>query len=233
MTPTPIVALDFADASAAMRVVDALPGADFYKVGLQLFTAEGPEVVRSLKRRDKRIFLDLKYHDIPNTVAGAVRSAARLGVDLLTVHAAGGSAMLRAAAEAAASPDHRPLLFAVTVLTSMGSDDLARSWGRDRLDVVAEAARLATAAAGAGIDGVVAAVGDVGKIRNAAPRLLTLTPGIRLDGDDVGDQSRIATPADAREVGADFIVLGRTVTAAPDPADAFERVLSEVAAHLA
>ncbi|HUE96638.1 MAG TPA: orotidine-5'-phosphate decarboxylase [Longimicrobiaceae bacterium] len=231
--PTPIVALDVSTAAAAMSLVDRLPQADFFKVGLQLFTAEGPEVVRVLKRRGKRIFLDLKFHDIPNTVAGAVRSAADLEVDLLTIHAAGGPAMLDAAAEAAAAAPHRPLLFAVTVLTSLGPADLSTFWARDHVDVATEVTRIAGLAAAHGADGLVASVRELAAIRTAAPDLLSLTPGIRLTGDAAGDQARVATPADATRAGADFLVLGRTITAAPEPAAAFERAVAEIDGALA
>lgn len=229
--PTPIIALDVPDLEAADRLIDRLPAADFYKVGLQLYTAAGPEIVRRLKDAGHRVFLDLKFHDIPNTVAGAVRSAGALGVDLLTVHAAGGIPMMRAASEAAAGASQRPLIFAVSVLTSMGRDELARIWGREDAEPDQEVARLASIAATAGVDGLVAAVQDVAAVRRSGTRLRFLTPGIRLAGDSAGDQSRIATPAVAAEAGVDFVVIGRTVTAAPDPASAYARVLEELASR--
>jgi orotidine-5'-phosphate decarboxylase len=228
--PVPIVALDVPSADQARSLVDRLPEADFFKVGLQLFVAAGPGLVRELTEGGRRVFLDLKYHDIPNTVAGAVRSAAELGVELLTVHAAGGAAMLRAAAEAAARSPAPPRVLAVTVLTSLGDVELAHAWGRDGVDAGAEAARLATLAREAGADGVVCSVHEVPAIRARAGYDLTvLTPGIRLAGDAAGDQARVASPAAAAAAGADYVVLGRTVTAAREPAAAYEHVLRELA----
>jgi orotidine-5'-phosphate decarboxylase len=225
-TPIPIVALDVPDGEAARAMLERLgPRADFVKVGLQLFTAEGPAIVRTLRERGCRVFLDLKLQDIPNTVAHAVESAARMEVDLLTVHASGGAEMLRAAREAAAGPaEGGPALLAVTVLTSLSDAQLAEAWGREDASAAREAPRLAALAAEAGIDGVVASVHEVAAIRAAAPGLRVLTPGIRLPGDAAGDQARVATPADAVRVGADYLVLGRTVTAASDPRAAMERV---------
>lgn len=224
-TPVAIVALDVAGAREALALADALPRAEFVKVGLQLFTAAGPDVVRELRARGRRVFLDLKLHDIPNTVARAVESAAVLGVDLLTIHASGGRAMLRAAAEA-----EGPSLLAVTVLTSLSDADLADAWGRPGADAAAEAARLAATAADCGLHGVVASVHEIAAIRRAAPTVRVLTPGIRLEGDDAGDQTRVATPSRAAQLGADYLVLGRTVTAAPDPAAALDRALAQLTA---
>ena len=225
---TPIVALDFSTRADALRLVETLPGADFFKVGLELFTAEGPGLVTALKERGKRVFLDLKFHDIPNTVGGAVRSAAALEVDLLTIHIAGGRAMLRAAAQAADRAEVRPRIMGVTALTSLGQGDLAGVWGRDSLIMADEVGRLAAAAVESGLDGVVASVHEVPRIKQEHPSLLILTPGIRLAGDSAGDQARVATPAEAARSGADYLVIGRTVTAAPDPAAAYDRVLSEL-----
>lgn len=227
--PVPIVALDFASAEQALTLVDRIPGADFFKVGMQLFTAAGPDLVRALQDRGARIFLDLKFHDIPNTVAGGVRSAASLGVDLLTIHAAGGEAMLRAAVAAAAEFESPPLLFAVTILTSLGVRDLARTWGRPDVDTTTEVVRLAKLASSAGVDGVVASVHEISEIRRAIRHdFPLLSPGIRMTGDDSGDQARVATPADAAKLGADYIVVGRSVTTARDPQSAFSRILREL-----
>ena len=227
--PVPIVALDVADAPAAFALLERLgPGADFVKVGLQLFTAEGPGVVRALRRAGRRVFLDLKLHDIPNTVAHAVRSAAALEVELLTVHVSGGAAMLRAAREAAGPRGGALRLLGVTVLTSLAADELGEAWGREGVAVDAEAARLAGVALRCGMDGVVAAVPDVAAVRAAGGELLVLTPGIRLSGDASGDQARTATPAEAARAGADYVVLGRSVTGAPDPAAALARALREL-----
>ncbi len=227
--PVPIVALDVADAAGAFALLERLgPRADFVKVGLQLFTAEGPSVVRALRERGRRVFLDLKLHDIPNTVARAAQSAAALGVDLLTLHASGGPAMMRAAREAVGSAGG-PGLLAVTVLTSLSGPELATAWGRGLLTTETEAERLAALAAEAGMDGVVASVHEVPGIRRrCGGGLRVLTPGIRLAGDALGDQTRVATPAHAARAGVDYLVLGRSVTAAADPALALGRVLAEL-----
>ncbi|HET7461787.1 MAG TPA: orotidine-5'-phosphate decarboxylase [Longimicrobium sp.] len=225
--PIPIIALDVPDAGSALRLVDQLgDAATFVKVGLQLFVAEGPHIVNALRGEGKRVFLDLKLHDIPNTVAHAVKSAAAMKVELLTVHAAGGAAMLRAAASAAAGSSVS--LLGVTVLTSLGEAELAQAWGRERVAVEDEVARLAALAHECGIPGVVASVHEITAARRAAAGLKVLTPGIRLAGDDAGDQSRVATPADAARLGADYIVLGRSVTAAADPAEALRRAIAEL-----
>jgi orotidine-5'-phosphate decarboxylase len=227
MRPIPIIALDVPTRADAESLLDRLgPDADFVKVGLQLFTAEGPDVVRAMQARGCRVFLDLKLHDIPNTVAHAVRSAARLGVDLLTVHASGGGAMLRAAADAR---DGGLELLGVTVLTSLSARELAQAWGRDALSAEDEVARLARTAEAAGLDGVVASVAELPVIRRATGEgFRVLTPGIRLAGDDAGDQSRVATPAEAARLGADYVILGRSVTAAADPASALRRAIREL-----
>ncbi len=229
--PVPIVALDVPRLADALALLDRLgPGAEWAKVGLQLFTAEGPEAVRALKSRGVRVFLDLKLHDIPNTVARAVESAAALGADLLTLHASGGRAMLRAAREAAGPRGGEgPRLFAVTVLTSLAAPELAEAWGRGEVSAGEEAGRLARLAAETGMDGVVASVHEAARIRaEGGPGLGVLTPGIRLAGDAAGDQSRVATPAQAAAAGVELVVVGRTVTAAPDPAAAFAAVRAEL-----
>jgi orotidine-5'-phosphate decarboxylase len=230
MNATPILALDVPDAASAFALLERVgPGADFVKVGLQLFTAEGPEVVRALHGRGCRVFLDLKLHDIPNTVASAVRSAAALGVELLTLHASGGAAMMRAAR--AAAGDRGPALLAVTVLTSLSAQETAEAWGRDAVTAEAEVERLARLAHACGMDGVVASVHELPAIRRALPRTFrVLTPGIRLAGDDAGDQTRVATPAEAARLGADYLVIGRSVTAAANPAAAMGAVLNELRA---
>jgi len=222
-----IVALDTPSSADALAIVDRLgDAADFYKVGLQLYTAEGPPVVRDLLARGKRVFLDLKLHDIPNTVGGAVRAASALGVDLLTVHTGGSTAMLDAAA-AAATGGLR--LVGVTVLTSLDAAALGHAWGRRVSSVGAESARLAEQARAAGLHGVVAATPDVARIRaEAGSDFLIVVPGIRLDGDEFGDQRRVGTPADAVKAGADYLVIGRAVTQAEDPAAALAIVLDEV-----
>jgi orotidine-5'-phosphate decarboxylase len=227
-----IVALDVASAAEAHALVRRCgPELDFVKVGLELFTREGPAVVRSLRDAGLRVFLDLKLHDIPNTVAGAVRAAAALDVELLTVHASGGPRMLAAAAEAAAPSGLR--LLAVTALTSLDARELASSWGRAPADVDpgAEVARLAGLAAEAGVNGVVCSPHEAAALRALlGPDAALVTPGIRLAGGDAHDQSRVATPGAAVRAGASHLVVGRAVTAAPDPNEALARVREEVRA---
>jgi orotidine-5'-phosphate decarboxylase len=226
--PEPIVALDVHSAALALDLVAAVEAAPlFVKVGLQLFTAEGPDVVRRLRRAGCRVFLDLKLHDIPSTVARAVESAAALDVELLTVHASGGPAMLEAAQAAAARAGVH--LLGVTVLTSMDAPQVEAAWGATGADVGAHVARLATLAADAGLHGVVASAHEVALVREATGGALrVLTPGIRLAGDAADDQARVATPARAARLGADYLVLGRTVTAADRPAAAYRRVLDDL-----
>jgi orotidine-5'-phosphate decarboxylase len=225
----PILALDVRDAREALALVDRLPRVEFVKVGLQLYTAEGPQIVRALRARRLRVFLDLKLHDIPNTVAGAVESASRLGVDLLTVHASGGEAMLRAAVAAAGGASAALELLAVTVLTSLSEDELGAAWGRGALQVEEEVLRLTTLARDAGVPGVVASVHEAAAIRAMlGDDFRILTPGIRLPGDNAGDQARTATPAAAARLGVDYLVIGRTVTAAADPVAAYDRVLEDL-----
>ncbi|HSU13955.1 MAG TPA: orotidine-5'-phosphate decarboxylase [Longimicrobium sp.] len=227
-TPVPIIALDVPDADGVLALLERLGrGVEFVKVGLQLFTAEGPAIVHALRGSGIRVFLDLKLHDIPNTVAHAVKSAIELDVELLTVHASGGAAMLRAAADAAAGSPLK--LLAVTVLTSLDDAGLAQAWGRGAVTAEDEVARLAALAKACGIPGAVASVRELPAVRRAAgEEMLVLTPGIRLAGDAAGDQSRVATPAEAARLGADYVVLGRSVTAAADPAAALARAIAEL-----
>ena len=223
-----IVALDQASQEEALTLVDRLGGAGtFYKVGLELYTRAGPPVVEALRARGKRVFLDLKLHDIPNTVAGAVRAATALDVELLTVHASGGASMLEAAQEAAAGGVR---LLGVTVLTSLTAAEVEDVWGREINSIRDEVARLAELANRCGMAGVVASPLEAGWIRRAlGPERLIVTPGIRPAGGDQGDQARVATPASAVAAGADYLVVGRPVTRAPDPALALEALLAEVA----
>ncbi len=219
-----IVALDFPTRKAALHLVDALgTEARFFKVGAQLFAQEGPTVIEDLREREKLIFLDLKFHDIPNTVAGAVQAAVRHGVHMLTVHASGGTAMLEAALEAAGVDG--PDVFAVTLLTSLASEDVEQVFGRSPVSLVDEVVRLAGLAASVGLQGVVASPTEVKPIKRSHGGVLkVVAPGIRLPGDDPADQSRYATPEAAARAGADFIVVGRSIAAAVDPAAAFEAV---------
>ena len=223
-----IIPLDVPTLDEAMGVVDSHGEAvAVYKVGLELFTREGPAVLRALAERDKRIFLDLKLHDIPNTVARAVSRARDLDVDLLTLHATGGRAMMEAAADAAG--DDLTLL-GVTVLTSMTASDVEDSWGRAVDSVEVEVVRLARLAREAGVGGVVASVWEAAPIKEAVGSdMVVVTPGIRLAGDDTHDQARVATPAEAVAAGADYLVVGRSITQAPDPADALRRIYAEMA----
>jgi len=227
----PIVALDTGSAEEALALVRRLGDAcRFYKVGGELFTAAGPTVVQSLRDDGADVFLDLKLHDIPNTVAGAVQSAARLGVRLLTVHASGGAAMLQAAQEAASSTVGDACgLLAVTVLTSFDGESLGRAWGRADVDVEREVVRLAGDAAVAGLHGVVCSGAEVGAVRSAyGERLALLVPGIRLAGGSTHDQRRVMTPSRAQAAGASYLILGRAVTAAADPRRAMATVLAEL-----
>lgn len=226
--PVPIVALDVPDLASALRVVDLLgDSCSFYKVGSELFTAEGPAILEALEKRGASVFLDLKFHDIPNTVRGAVREAtARECVRLLTVHASGGLAMMQAAVDAC-RPSAQVL--AVTVLTSFDAGSLGESWGRDIPGIEPEVLRLADLAAHAGAHGVVCSGQEAQAIhRQFAGRLTTLVPGIRLPGDAKGDQARVVTPRQAAEAGAGYIVLGRAVTGAPSMPDAMRRVLADL-----
>jgi orotidine-5'-phosphate decarboxylase len=223
-----IVALDVSSAAAAQKIVQALgSAASNYKVGNQLFTAEGPDLVRALVGSGKKVFLDLKFHDIPNTVAGGVRSAAALGVSMLTVHAAGGSAMLRAAMEAAQQSPKPPVILAVTVLTSLSDADLQEIGvaGRTR----DHALILATLARNCGCDGIVASPHEARIIRqDLGAGFVIVTPGIRPAGAEKDDQSRVNTPAEAIVAGADYLVVGRPVTEAENPRRAAEEILSEI-----
>jgi len=213
-----IVPLDFDNAAQALALAARLdPALCRVKVGKELFTAAGPEVVQDLHDRGFEVFLDLKYHDIPNTVAGACRAAARLGVWMVDVHASGGEAMLRAARAAIDSSAHRPLLTAVTILTSLDDASLEAigfSGGVER-----NVERLARLAESCGLDGVVCSAQEAPMLRRVVqPGFRLVTPGIRLAGADAHDQSRIVTPAEAVRLGADYLVIGRQITQSKDPA---------------
>jgi orotidine-5'-phosphate decarboxylase len=230
----PIVALDVGSADEALSLARRLgDSCRFFKVGSELFTAAGPAVVHALLDEGADVFLDLKFHDIPTTVAGAVRSAAALGVRLMTVHASGGRAMLLAAKEAAqsATPRGRPCdLLAVTVLTSFDAASLGAAWGRGGVAVEDEVLRLAGVAAECGLHGIVCSGAEVEPVRAAyGDRLALLVPGIRLAGGSAHDQRRVMTPAAAQAAGARYLILGRAVTAAADPRRAMATVLAELA----
>ena len=226
-----IVALDVDSRAAAVEAVRKIGDAvGFYKIGLELFTAEGPDVVRAVKDLGKKVFLDLKLHDIPRTVERAVRSAGRLGVDLMTIHSVGGRAMIRAAADAAAGfGADGPRILAVTVLTSLDQGDLADIGvaGRTPAEQVAAMAAFATAN---GAHGLVCSPMEVGALSRSLPAgTLFVTPGVRPAGAAVGDQKRVATPADAVRDGATHLVVGRPVMAAADPAAAARAICAEMA----
>jgi orotidine-5'-phosphate decarboxylase len=222
-----IVALDYSSGDEALALVEQLgPPATFYKVGLELYTRCGPSFVESLKALGKRVFLDLKLHDIPNTVAGAARSAAELGVELLTVHVAGGGSMLEAAAEASGPHTH---ILGVTLLTSLTPAELEVVWGREIRSIREEVGRLTDLAVECGLDGVVASALEASWIRNRVEQdFLVVTPGVRSAGGDVGDQKRVATPAEAVSAGSDYLVVGRPITQADDPAAALTALLAEL-----
>jgi orotidine-5'-phosphate decarboxylase len=221
-----IVALDVPSLAEAQKLVEALAGTvGMFKVGSQLFTAAGPDAVRWLVARGERVFLDLKFHDIPNTVANAVSSAVQLGVSLVDVHASGGRAMLEAGVRARGSSSTR--LLAITILTSHDEDGLAELGLAGPIPSAVR--RLARLAMTSGIDGVVASAMEAPLIRKACgAELLIVTPGIRPAGAERNDQARAATPAAALEAGADYVVVGRPITAAPDPRAAAEAIVAEM-----
>jgi orotidine-5'-phosphate decarboxylase len=224
-----IVALDAPDAASAQAMVERLEGrCAWFKVGLELFVAAGPAVIEPLLKEGHQVFLDLKLHDIPNTVAGAVRSAASLGVRLLTVHAAGGPAMLAAARDALAGVAHPPELLAVTVLTSMDEAQL-QAIGVQR-SAEQQVELLAKMGLEAGIRGFVCSPLEVAALRQiTGPEGVLVTPGIRPADGAAGDQKRIATPAEALLQGASYLVVGRPITQAAEPAQAAEAILEEMA----
>ncbi len=225
-----VVALDVDGLEAARRLARAVaPCAGWLKVGSTLFTREGPRACAVARESGARVFLDLKFHDIPNTVAGAVRAAADLGVDMLTVHASGGPAMIARAREAAAEAGREDLVIvAVTVLTSFAEGEFGRLMASSR-ETVETVVALARTAVEAGADGVVASAREVGALRTAlGPRVRIVTPGVRLPGDARGDQARVVTPADAIRAGSTQLVVGRPISAAPDPAVAARAWLHEI-----
>jgi orotidine-5'-phosphate decarboxylase len=223
-----IIALDVANGAQAQSLVQAIGDAGvYYKVGLELFTAEGPGIVRELVGSGKKVFLDLKVHEIPNSAAGAIRSAAALGVSMVTVHATGGLKMMQAASIAALAASHRLTVLAVTILTSLSESEV-RDIGYSA-NAADQVIRLATMAKNAGCGGVVASPQEVRRLRmEVGPELAIVTPGIRPLGSEVGDQARIATPADALRAGASHLVVGRPINAAADPGAATRSILDEM-----
>lgn len=225
--PTAIVALDFPRADAALKMVDRLGDAcSFYKVGSELFTAAGPQIVQTLRALGKDVFLDLKLHDIPNTVRGGARSAASIGVKLLTVHASGGRAMIEAAVEGAGD---RCGVLGVTILTSLDAASLRSAWGRKTLEVYGEVLRLAGDCAAAGAHGVVCSGLEAKKIgAKYGDKLKLLIPGIRAAGGKADDQKRTVTAHEAGKAGASYIVLGRIVSQAKDPASELRSIVASI-----
>jgi orotidine-5'-phosphate decarboxylase len=223
-----IVALDVSTAAAARKIVAAVgDSAHAYKVGMQLYTAEGPSVVRELIGSGHRVFLDLKYHDIPNTVGAAVREAAQLGVNMLTVHASGGGKMLSAAVHAAQAAKPDLLILAVTVLTSLDDVELGKIGLRE--GVPAQVLRLAALALSNGCKGVVASAKEASSLREEFGRdFAIVTPGVRPAGSGHDDQARVVTPAEAISAGASHIVVGRPITEATDPAAEARAILGQL-----
>jgi len=220
-----ILALDLNDERSALALLDRLPALRWVKLGSVLFTGAGPRLVGECKRRGLAVFLDLKWHDIPNTVRGAVTQAAGLGANMVTVHALGGPTMIAAAKEAAGSD---LLVVAVTMLTSHDAAEAERLLGR-AADPALEVRRLAVMARTAGADGVVASPHEVAALRRElGPGATLVIPGIRLGDEPGDDQSRIATPREAAAAGADYLVIGRPILRAPDPAIAFERIVADL-----
>ena len=224
-----IIACDFADKETALNFLDKFEGRKpFVKIGMELFYAEGPQIVREIKARGHKIFLDLKLHDIPNTVKKSMAVLSRLDVDMCNLHAAGTSRMMEAALEGLTRPDGtRPLLIAVTQLTSTDQEAMERDLLiKEPIDKVVM--HYAETAKNAGLDGVVCSPLEAQKVHDiCGEKFLTVTPGVRFADGDIGDQKRVMTPAQAKKIGSDYIVVGRPITAAPDPVAAYERCIKE------
>ncbi len=220
-----IVALDFNDPHEAITMAQKLEGkVDWVKVGLELFITEGPRIIQTLRSMKFKVFLDLKLHDIPNTVKGAVLAGAMHKADMLTLHIPGGESMITEAVNCLKDAEHKPLLFGVTILTSIAQGEIPGFSGN--LSEIAQ--RLADEAYNWGMNGIVCSGHEVEKIKKRHPKLLTLCPGIRMPDGDVGDQKRVITPCEAIKRGADFIVVGRPITKAADPAAAAELILENM-----
>ncbi|MFT7560738.1 MAG: orotidine-5'-phosphate decarboxylase [Flavobacteriales bacterium] len=227
-SPKILVALDYEDEEACLALVRQLdPTQCRLKVGKELFTAIGPKIVKSLNELGFEVFLDLKFHDIPNTVAKAVKAAARLGVWMVNVHASGGPRMLAAAREAIDECEHKPLLIGVTVLTSMQDEELIALGVQS--DVASQVDRLAALCVDAGLDGVVCSAHEVERLKAAhGSSFLTVTPGIRPANSATGDQRRVMTPKEAVDIGSDFLVIGRPITQASLPLEALNAITEEI-----
>lgn len=224
-----IIACDFADKETALNFLDKFKGRKpFVKIGMELFYAEGPQIVREIKARGHKIFLDLKLHDIPNTVKKSMAVLSRLDVDMCNLHAAGTSRMMEAALEGLTRPDGtRPLLIAVTQLTSTDQEAMERDLLiKEPIDKVVM--HYAETAKNAGLDGVVCSPLEAQKVHDiCGEKFLTVTPGVRFADGDIGDQKRVMTPEQAKKIGSDYIVVGRPITSAPDPVAAYERCIKE------
>ena len=224
-----IIACDFADKETALNFLDKFEGRKpFVKIGMELFYAEGPQIVREIKARGHKIFLDLKLHDIPNTVKKSMAVLSRLDVDMCNLHAAGTSRMMEAALEGLTRPDGtRPLLIAVTQLTSTDQEAMERDLLiKEPIDKVVM--HYAETAKNAGLDGVACSPLEAQKVHDiCGEKFLTVTPGVRFADGDIGDQKRVMTPEQAKKIGSDYIVVGRPITAAPDPVAAYERCIKE------
>ena len=230
MKPTEriIVPLDVSTIEDAIALVEKLPEVSFWKVGLELFVSSGPEILRFLKERNKHIFLDLKFHDISNTVAGACRAATKYGVDLITVHATAGRRALAAAVEAVGTEDSRPKLLAITLLTSLNSRDLAFDL-KISLELPEYALQMALLAKESGIDGAVCSPQEASQLREVCgDDFLLICPGVRPTWAEKGDQKRFMTPTQAIKAGANFLVIGRPITAAKEPVEALKKVCAEL-----
>jgi orotidine-5'-phosphate decarboxylase len=223
-----IVALDVSSAAQARQVVKSIgESASTYKIGKQLFTAEGPQIVRDLVSSGRKVFLDLKFHDIPNTVGGAVTEAAKLGVSMLTVHASGGAKMLKAATLAASESESRPVILAVTVLTSLSDADLEEIGVAGGVEE--QVLRLGELALSAGCGGLVASAREARALRQRlGDDFIIVTPGVRPAGAAVGDQARVLTPKEAIAAGATYLVVGRPILEAADPATAARSILEDI-----
>ena len=224
-----IIACDFDSAEKTFAFLDKFTGVKpFVKIGMELYYAEGPEIVKEIKRRGHKIFLDLKLHDIPNTVKKAMAVLSRLDVDMTNLHATGTKRMMEAALEGLTRPDGtRPLLIAVTQLTSTDQESMENDLLiKEPIDQVVM--HYASCAAEAGLDGVVCSPLEAGKVHDRCGKnFVTVTPGVRFADGDIGDQKRVMTPAEANRIGSDYIVVGRPITAAEDPVAAYERCVRE------
>ncbi len=235
LTERIIVPLDVPTEAEAIALIEQLPQVTFWKVGLELFVSTGPEIIRTLKHRQKRVFLDLKFHDIPNTMAGATYQAAAYGVDLITVHATAGRSALTAVSIAAVEGSQKagcqpPQLIAVTLLTSLTSRDLAFDL-KIPVELPEYALQMALLAQETGLNGAVCSPQEVAQLRQVCgDDFLLVCPGVRPSWSQAGDQKRSMTPAEALKAGADYLVIGRPITAAPEPVAAWERICGELAA---